>query len=335
MKRPLILLFFLSLLTNAWAQKEKLDQDMPFFQHKKADYELFLKNIGLDPFIRLDRVQMRPDRNNPGQIIDTELELILKFRTHDPDTAELQWLKLIKGFDNPADSLSHLMYRTFVHQMEIPAEQGSIQILVDDIYGSRIWGFYIWIWSENGMVRSKLQPYRSKSVQFELNIPAKLRSGNSMQAQNVNIADNPQAIFAKIRRHIETNIQKHPKYQQSIDCQGRVPYFSTSVEPATNTTYQIVLENLCKEVLQDQHRPWLERKLEVNSIAYERLTFSFVYVPAFGQNPASLRCVVDGKYGPGIFRRRSSKYFEMEDGFKNELTSYVTGFKNGLAKLLR
>jgi hypothetical protein len=318
--------------------KQNLAKDFDFFQQKSQEYAEWLNKTGLGKSISVDRVRMRPMPNN-WDIDSTELELLLLLRTNDPDSAIGIWQALKKGFDSPEDSLEHYLYRTFVHKMEIPGEQGSIQVHIKDSSGNLELCFYLWIWQEpDALTGSKvhseyhLKECKAKSFEITVNSPPVKTTGKSKTARvtkpRVKTADE---VFAVIQKYVQDSLIHHPRYR-TTECNDRTPF----VEELDRSpqAYTFTVGNLCKEVMTKQSRITWEIWWGYSTIAMERLTFQFEYYPMNNGNGFTLKCVIEGKYGSGLFKPRTQGYMNMEPDFDDFFETYKNRFRNELQKRL-
>lgn len=324
------ILFFLIPFV-AEAQSEDLSVDSPFFQQKAREYQAWLEDKTLSQALCVNHVQFKTIKAT-GKTDYSELELILLLRTHDIDSAMGQWNSLKKSFDSPADSLEAFLYRSFVHKMEIQPAKGNIQIYIQSADRKYIPCFYIWIWWENGRVLSKKQIQACRTKSFEVHIPL-YRVNKVGQGQTVKVAQpqikSAQNVFDLISNHVNRNILQEPRYKTIL--KDRKPIVEDSLRAGNH--YSFILANLGKEVLSDQTRAFWEKWIGINTIAMERLSFQFDYLP----NPDgsfNLRCNIDGKYGSGVFKPRKSAYLNMEDDFDDFFESYKNNFRQTLIKRL-
>ena len=87
---------------------------------------------------------------------DTELELFLTFKTTNADTAATQWKVLKDNFASlHSGSIADELYAKFIHFMEIPPEQGNIQIYVLNASGDYNKCLHIFLWDENGVTQTE------------------------------------------------------------------------------------------------------------------------------------------------------------------------------------
>lgn len=323
------LIFLLS--TPSFAQNENLLADFPFFQRKAEEYQSWLEDKALNQALRVDHVQFKTS-NITAKTDSSELELILLLRAHDPDSAMGQWNSLKKSFDSPADSLEAFLYRSFIHRMEIHPAKGNIQIYIQNADRRYIPCFYIWIWWENGRVLTKKQIQACRTKSFEVYIPP-YRINKVGQGQTAKVAQpqikSAKKVFDLISSYVKRNLLKAPRYKTIL--KDRKPIVEDSLR--VGNYYSLTLANLGKEVLTDQTRAFWENWIGLNTIAMERLSFQFDYLP----NPDgsfNLRCSIDGKYGSGVFKPRKSAYLNMEDDFNDFFETYKNNFRQALIKRL-
>lgn len=316
----------------AFSQRENLSSSMPFFEQKAAEYQHWLEAKGFGAVLKVERVRLKVDRNR--KVDSTELELFLLFRATDVDTAIAKWNRLKKDVDTDADSLEALLFRTFIHKMEIPEAQGNIQIYVRDKSANYIKDTHIWIWSEAGTIVSEKKVAVTKSKSFELNIPAnKVKATGKGNSTKVPVARrrSPNEVFNIILKHVKTSMIEHPRYKKELD--DRKPHIeSDSVRTAT--TFRFTVADMGKEVLTDQNRSFWESWVGVNTIAMERLSFQFEYIPAI-DGGYSLKCAIEGKFGSGVFKPRTTGYMNMEPDFDDFFEKYKNDFRQAVQNLLQ
>lgn len=334
---------FLLLWNGVVAQKPNLARDFTFLQEKEQEYGEWLGKIGLNAALQTDRIRMRPilDTDNRQVGIDsTEMEMFLLLRTTDPDSAVGIWKSLKKAFDSPDDSLENYLYRAFVHKMEIPGVQGNIQIYVRDHNGDISRCFHVWIWQETDpklglRLKSEynFQGCRAKSFEITVRPPAVKTSGKAKSAKvskpKVKTANQ---AFEVIRKYAVDSILRQPRYRIP-ECNDRVPRFEND-SLRSDFAYHFTLANLGREVLTNQYRSTWEKFWGYNTIAMERLTFDFEYIPLSGQSGFLLKCKIDGKYGSGVFKPRTSGYMNMEDDFNDFFETYKDKIRLELQKRL-
>ena len=327
---PFVLLFFTCF--PAFAQREDLASSMPFFREKADEYQHWLDVKGFGSVLKVERVRLKVDRNKKTD--PTELELFLLIRATDVDTAAAKWNRLKKDFDTDADSLEALLYRTFIHKMEIPDSQGNIQIYVKDRYNNYIKDTHIWIWQdETGRIKSEKKVAVTKAKTFLLTVPYSLQQTGKGKSTKVRKAQSrkPDEVFNLILRHVKTTMLEHPRYRTELD--DRHPHIESDSARITNSL-KFTVADMGKEVLTDQNRSGWERWVGINTIAMERLTFLFEYIPD-ADGGYSVRCVIDGKFGSGVFKPRTSGYMNMEPDFEDFFEQYKNDFKSALQKLLQ
>lgn len=328
----------LFLLTGSLlAQKENLARDFSFFEIKSKEFAIWLDKTGLGKSLEFDAVRMRPLRNRRG-IDSTELELLLLLRTHNPDSAIGIWEGLKRGFDTPEDSLENYLYRTFIHKMEIPGEQGSIRIYIKDTTGTYNSCFYIFIWQESDTIYGQkiLSEYRFRGCRtksFEITVqPPQVKKAGTGKASKVVRPKIKTAneVFEIIRKYVIDSLLNQHRYH-TPDCNDRNPGFNSDSVRNSNS-YRFTVKDLCREVLTDQHRSLWEQFWGYNTIAMERLAFQFEYYPI--QGGFILKCIIEGKYGSGVFKPRASGYMNMEPDFDDFFDSYKNRLRREIQKRL-
>ena len=130
-----ILLFCLPLCSAA--QLQDFSNDMPFFQSKAVLYQRWLDTTGLGQALEVETVRFA--RNPVTDKTNTqELELYLLLRDTNPNKAIALWKSAEKNFLQSAGRpLKAELFQTFAHNMEIPPEQGNVQIYINDSKGNK------------------------------------------------------------------------------------------------------------------------------------------------------------------------------------------------------
>jgi len=328
-KIPLLYLLLFTYISAA-AQRDTLSPSMPFFEQKMPEYQHWLEAKGFDKVLKTERVRLKLDRNH--QTDSTEIELFLLFTANNPDTAMAQWTRLKKDFDTDADSLEAILFRTFIHKMEMPETQGNIQIYVRDTMGNYVRNYHIFIWSEDGKVKSQ-NVGKSRFKSFEISIPYKIATTGKGKASKVPAAKrrSPDMVFNLVLQQVQNTLINHPRYREELD--DRRPKIESDSTRTANT-FKFTVADMGKEVLTDQERSIWEPWVGINTIAMERLTFSFEYNPA-ADGGYSLKCVIDGKFGSGVFKPRTSGYMNMEPDFDDFFEKYKNDFRLRLLNMLQ
>ena len=312
-------------------QREDLSASMPFFEKKSTEYQRWLDAKGFGKVLKVEKVRLKVDRNR--KVDPTELELFLLLNATDVDTAVAKWNRLKKDFDTEADSLEAYLYRTFIHEMEIPDSQGNIQIYVRDKHTNYIKDTHIWIWLENGRIVSEKKIAVTKAKSFEISVPYSVQQTGKGKASKVPAKKrrSADAVFDLVLKHVKTSMLEHPRYRTEItDRKPRIDNDSVR----TATTLKFTVADMGKEVLSDQTRYFWESWVGINTIAMERLTFQFEYVPA-SDGGYSLKCTIDGKFGSGVFKPRTTGYMNMEPDFDDFFERYKNDFRQKIQSLLQ
>ena len=333
LKPTLLPLLLLCLCVTLNAQREDLSADLPFFEQKAAEYQRWIEAKGIGEVLEVERVRLKVDRNR--KIDSTEIELFLLFKATDADTAMAKWDRLKKDFDTRADSLEAFLFRTFIHKMEIPETQGNIQIYIPSRETRYLRGTHIWIWWENGRIITQKVVGVNKSKEFEISIPYKVSKTGKGQSAKVKPPKrrSPDAVFNRILRHVKTTMLDHPRYKTELN--DRKPQIEND-SLRTATTFKFTVANLGKEVLTNENRAWWENWVGINTIPMERLTFRFEYLPEPAPGKGySLKCIIDGKFGSGVFKPRTSGYMNMEPDFDDFFEQYKNDFRLKLLNLLQ
>jgi len=334
-------IFLMYCVSNLHAQKVNLAEDFSFFEKKSAEYQRWLDNIGLGKSIVVDQVRMRPKYDSITRrmgIDSTELELILCLRATDPDTAIGIWNGLKRNVDTPGDSLEAYLYRNFVHKMEIPGVQGSIQVYIRNKQGDIDKCFYLYIWEEpdarlGHKIASEYHFMECKSKSFELDIKTpkvKTAGKGKKQTYQTPRPKTAKQVFDIIDTYVKTEVINNARY--ITECNDRQPGFDAD-RKRSELSYEFTLQNLCKEVLTDQTRSEWEKFWNYNTIAMERLTFRFEYQTT--QDGFTLKCTIDGKYGSGFFKPRKEGYMNMETDFNDFFETYKNRLRQALEQRLQ
>jgi hypothetical protein len=333
-----VLLLLLGRYTTVHAQVN-LAKDLSFFVQKAPEFNKLLIDKGLNKYLQVDLVRMQPLKDKSGKYIgidSTELELLLLLKTNDPDSALVMWQALKQGFDTPEDSLENFLYRTFVHQMEIPGVQGSVQIYIKNQDGFYSSTFYVWIWEDIDPILGRKVKSRyvngTRAKSFEITVqptPTKTSGkGKSSKIVKPKVKTAPQ-VFETIRKYAIDSILQQPRYRTDV-CNDRIPHFEDSLRTANS--FRFTLADLGQEVLKNQYRSFWERFWGYNSIAMERLSFQFEYYPI--DKGFILKCVIEGKYGSGVFKPRTTGYMNMETDFDDFFEQYKNQLRQELQKRL-
>ena len=324
----LLLMLLLPSLTSA--QRQNLFTDILFFQAKAKEYQQWLEKKGLEKALKVDKLQFKTKRD--GRIDSSEIELILLLTATDVDSSVGQWKQLKQEFDNDSDSLEAFLFRTFIHKMEIPSNQGNIQIYVRNQLGAFVPCFYVWIWSKNELLITQKKVDICKAETFDITIPAfqPKTSGRSTAAKVPKAKPRTSdQVFNTILNLVDETMLKDPRYQNELN--DRRPYITDSLR--TNNRFVFTVVDMGQEVLTNQHRIWWEEYVNINSIAMERLEFKFEYFKSLSEdNSFFLNCVIEGKYGSGIFKPRSKGYMNMENDFDDFFETYKNHFREALIK---
>lgn len=318
------------------AQLQDFSNDMPFFQSKAALYQRWLDTTGLGQVLRVEAVRFA--KNTRTKKINTqELELYLLMRDTNVDRAWARWKSAEKNFEQSAGrSLKTELFRTFAHNMEIPLEQGNVQIYFNDAKGKKRPGNFIWVWYENGAIRDSVQS-GTRSQRFEINVPPvktkKLTKGKTDSFTRVREAGEVfDLVMAFARESFPAN-----KYEGS-DCAGRHPVVLE--EKRTDNQLVFSVTDLCREALKNSDLSiWCKIakatgwQKDCNDIKRERLEFTFDYIRN-GNAGYRLSCTLVGKFGSGVYVPRTSGYMDMDPDFLSFEKDYAIWFQNLLKSKL-
>lgn len=319
-----LLLFLPALLA---AQGEDLSPHLDFFQKTSRQYQRWLDVTGLGKSLRVDSFQLT--KNN------TELELLLLLRTHDPDSAVALWKGLNRSFLESANdtlALETELFETFARQMQIPPDRGNVQIYIRDRRGMYIPCFYVWIWSDQGIIKTTVRLNECKAKIFDITInPGKVRQTGKGKSSQVARKVQPNEVFDEILRFAREQYEVNP-------CYGRQPKVEVDYQKTKNNTLEFSVTDLCRVVLTDEKKSlWCDLLTKIgypcDDVRRERLVFHFTYIPT--NTGYQLQCRLDGLFGSGAYKPRVSGYMDMEPDFDDYLTTYVNGFQERLAKRLQ
>ncbi|MEO6039415.1 MAG: hypothetical protein ABIQ93_13460 [Saprospiraceae bacterium] len=321
----LFLLGFLPALLAA--QTDDLSASLPFFSKTARQYQRWLDATGLGRALKVDSFQLK--KNN------TELELLLLLRTNDPDTAVALWKNINQNFpERGGDTLAleNELFQTFARQMQIPPDKGNVQIYIRDKHGMYIPCFYVWIWSDEGVLKTEVRLNECKAKIFEVTIkPVAVRQTAKGKKTTLPRKVQPNEVFDEILRFAR-------EQYEVTTCYDRSPKVEVDYQKTKNNTLEFTVTDLCRVVLSDeQSSTWCNilQKLgyPCNDARRERLVFSFTYIPT--DTGYQLSCRLQGLFGSGVYKPRVSGYMDMEPDFDDYLNAYVNGFQNRLTERLQ
>jgi hypothetical protein len=306
------------------AQDQDIGPDIGFFRSQALGYQRWLDATGIGDALRVDQVRVK----EPGK-----LELLLVVKSTDLDTAIGRWKRLQQDFlAREGYPVTEKLFRVFVHKMEIPPEQGNVQVYVKDASGEYIPCFYVWIWQENAEVQTEARLNECRSSELDLLIrPYALRNIGAAQTNRINSRYGPEAVFEEVLRYARARFET-PR------CDGRQPRVEEVVIKGNRLSFTV--SDLCKEVLRDEQEPIWGKVLNLiysqdkSFIKRERLSFSFSYNALDGQQGYTLTGLIEGKFGSGIYQPRQSGYIDMEPDFQDYLKTYAINFQNALRERL-
>ncbi len=235
------------LTTNLLFAQENLSEDRPFFDKKMKLYQRWIEAKGMGDVLKVDEYQLK--RNG------MELELFLSLQTTDPDTAAAIWkgLEYDFGEQNPGKTLGATLFNTFVRMMEIPPEQGNIQV-----YFPRADGlgynpcFYVWAWEEDGRVaeESRVNNCKAQTLSIRVTLSEVKKVTNSKTITVSKDSERGNEVFDKILSYARERYEKDP-------CEDRNP--RVEKEKKTSDYLKFTVSDLCQEVLTDESRSlWCE-----------------------------------------------------------------------------
>lgn len=331
-----IVLLFLPLLVAA--QPQDFANDMPFFQSKAALYQRWLDTTGLGQALAVESVRFA---KNPvtDKTNTQELELYLLLRDTHPDKAIALWKSAEKNFLQSAGRpLRAELFQTFAHNMEIPPEQGNVQIYINDSKGNKRSGFFIWVWYADGAIRDSMLS-GSKAYNFEVTVPPvkitnKVAKGKTTTVTKVREANEVFDIIMAFAREL----YPYGKYEGS-DCAGRHPVVVE--EKRTDGQLVFTVTDLCREALKNSELSiWCKVakatgwQKDCNDIKRERLVFTFDYIRNGTDGGYRLQCNLVGKFGSGVYVPRTSGYMDMDPDFLSFEKDYAIWFQNMLKSRL-
>lgn len=309
------------------AQTEDFSTNLGFFRKTTRQYQRWLDSTGLGRALRVDSFQLK--KNN------TELELLLLLRTSDPDTAVALWKGINRSFpERGADTLAleTELFETFARQMQIPPDNGNVQIYIRDRRGMYIPCFYVWIWREEGLLKTQERLNECRAKIFEVTInPIPVRPAARGKKTEVVRKVQPNEVFDEILRFAREQYEVTP-------CYDRQPKVEVDYQKTRNNTLEFTVTDLCRVVLSEEKKSfWCEILTKVgypcNDARRERLVFSFHYIPT--DTGYQLQGRLQGLFGSGAYQPRVSGYMDMEPDFDDYLTAYVNGFQERLTKRLQ
>lgn len=321
----LFLLAFLPALVAA--QTDDLSTNLAFFSKTVHQYQRWLDATGLGKALQVDTFHLKKS--------NTELELLLLLRTSDPDTAVALWKSINRNYPgNSADTLAleTELFQTFARQMQIPPDKGNVQIYIRDRQGMYIPCFYVWIWSDGGLLKTEVRLNECKAKIFELTInPVPIRQ--TAKGKKAEVLRKPQAnqVFDEILRFAR-------EQYEGTTCYDRKPVVEVDYQKTKNNTLEFTVTDLCRVVLTDEKKSTWCAILDAlhypcNDARRERLVFSFTYIPT--ENGYQLLCRLQGLFGSGVYKPRISGYIDMEPDFDDYLNAYVNGFQEKLTRRLQ
>ncbi len=320
-KRSLLfLLLFCS--SGVLLAQEYLGNDLEFFQKKSQLYDRWLDAKGLGNLMEVERVGFERE--------GYELGLILKMKASKVDSAIAVWpaLKAFFAKEKTGKTFEEILFDTYVRMMEIPAEQGNIQVLYPSADGIGYDPcFKVYIWKENGEIKHEEVVCKGQELNIQINAAkVKLASTGSTIILTKSDAD---AVFDAIIRYARERYEG-----------GKFQDQKPKVQSVNKGDYRLsfVVNNLRREVLTNEKKSlWCEFVElwwgECNDMRRERLEFAFNFIPT--QEGFLLTGNLTGKFGSGIYKPRISGYMDMEPDFEEDfLVPYVEEFQNDLKQYL-
>lgn len=292
------------------------DEDLAFFHQKAGVYQQWLDKTGLGNAIKVTKVRLKKE--------NTELELLLRVNAVDLDTAIALWNRAKDDYNLTAGHpLEEKLFRTFADFMEIPPEQGNVQVYVLDTDGAYVPCFFVGIWEEDGSIRTdaRLRECRDRPLDISLQ-PMPLRKTTKGKSTEIRRQLNSSQVFNAIEAFLRAQYTR-------TDCYDRRP--ELLVEKRTETFLRVSISDLCRVVLTDEQKSIWCRTLETvgwacNDVRRERLEFEFSYLSGSNQIGGRLT----GKFGSGVYRPRKSGYMDMEPDFNDYLDTFHLKFQQEL-----
>jgi len=305
------------------AQTIKFDaENLDFFQYKAERYQRWLDTTGIGTAVQVTKVRLKKD--------STELELLLRVNATDLDTAIALWNRVKDDYLlTTGQPLEDQLFHTFAAFMDIPPEQGNVQVYVLDPDGAFIPCFFVGIWEEAGSIRTetRMRECKDKSLPFDISlrpVPLKKTTGGKTTTVERNLTS--EQVFDKIETFLRT------RYARTT-CYDRDP--ELLVELRTETNLRISISNLCRVVLTDEaNSPWCRTAealgWKCTDIRRERLVFEFAYLS--GTNHLGGR--LDGKFGSGVYKPRTRGYLDMDPDFSDYIETFHLKFQQQLKTYL-
>lgn len=328
----LLFLFLLCCTASICHPQEFLGDDYEHFARKAELYSDWLEARGLDRFFSIDTIKVV----NEGY----ELELWLNTVSNDSDSTSAIWVALEEEFRRRKTNLTNLLFSTFVRYMEVPGEQANLRLNCFNDVNSKIPSpcFKIWIWEENGQVKSEQELFGCRSVKISVTIDGE--SFNSLyqnEEEPISGENNIDYIFDRILDFMNITFINKPS---SNECINRTP----RIEEIDRSDYSLnfVVSDLCKEILTEEKKSIWCQLIELrllwssagcNDIKRERLEFEFNLFP--DKDNYILKATVTGKFGSGKYVPRRSAYSDMDPDFEEDfLIPYMKDLKIKLQEYL-
>ena len=312
---------FLLFSVSLAAQITFTQDDIRFFEKKSASYQRWLDKTGLGEALYFDKLMLSKENKSLG--------MLLNIKATDLDTAVSLWNRARTDYYSSAgDSLENKLFMTFTEFMEIPPEQGNIQIYVKDARGEYIKCFYVFVWEREGRIMTKDSIGGCKD-NIDLNItlnPVKVVKIPGKKTTTVTKRLSTDEVFNGIESFIRE------RYVMQL-CEDRNPVVKVE---RTNVSMTVTIENLCKVVLTDEQKSYWCKIMEAmgvacNDMRRERLEFKFDYLT--GSN--TLSGYLSGKFGSGVYYPRSeSGYYDMEPDFSSYIRTFHSQFQVDLKSYL-
>ena len=325
---PFTLLLVLIFPITNYSQ-EYLGDDLSFFQKKAKLYDAWLEAKGLGDLLRVDEVKLTHNNLN--------LAMVLSLRVDSPDEVANTWTSLVRNFEtkNPNLKLGEYLYEAFIRMMEIPSDQGNIQIYAPDPKKSPPYDicFYVWYWEKNGKVQDESRVNACKGPQeviVEVDLPMVQRVSSSSSAVSIVDEIDARTVFNQVMDYV------YKRYEG----RGLTADTPSRIQDIKQDDYRLkfTVTDIRREVLSDGKRTFWCKLMNdwfanCDDVRRERLEFDLTYRKT--KNGYKLEGQLTGKFGSGVFKPRKSGWMDMEPDFLEDyLSPYINRFQLDLKTYL-